>query len=565
MAEQVKSGWYADPEGSTFLRFWDGTQWTSKLLPPANPTILHEPVEVKVSEAPSEDITSVGDRKDEPLVAPLASEEEAIELPAADRLGQSQVEIPEVPPEAKAGLFGRKKALEEEVQQLRAALDSMGLIGLQQLRDETESLELKHKQESTAHAAALQKQLKAHAEELAKQNEASAAALKSEESELRDKVQELRGELADLKTETVKQRAEVNAISSNLITVSDYQMLQEVGIYEYRHPLDSAVAYKGRLSDIKDQYKTLVKQGAAVTGSTNWTVNGSTTQGSKMVKEFSKLMLRAYNNEADNAVRSMKAHALASSIDRLDKVREIISKLGRTMNIEVTDQYHRLRIEELELTADYLAKAAEEKEEQREERARLKEEEKAQRELEREKEKLEKEAFHYATVVASLRASGDEAAALAAESKLAEINSAIEGVEERAANTRAGYVYVISNFGSFGERMVKIGMTRRLDPMDRVRELGDASVPFRYDVHAVIFSDDAVGLENKLHRRLSQNRVNLVNLRREFFYATPSEVRDALAEFKHDLLSFEELPEAIEWHQSENMRAVPTSETETPQ
>src|SRR4030095_4147116 len=116
-----------------------------------------------------------------------------------------------------------------------------------------------------------------------------------------------------------------------------------------------------------------------------------------------------------------------------------------------------------------------------------------------------------------------------AEAKLAEIQAAVEGVDDRAANVRAGYVYVISNVGAFGERMVKIGMTRRLEPMDRVRELGDASVPFRYDVHALIFSDDAVTLETQLHQALADHKVNMVNNRREFFYATPADVKTLLA------------------------------------
>jgi Meiotically Up-regulated Gene 113 (MUG113) protein len=128
-------------------------------------------------------------------------------------------------------------------------------------------------------------------------------------------------------------------------------------------------------------------------------------------------------------------------------------------------------------------------------------------------------------------------------------------VEGREANVRAGYVYVISNVGAFGERMIKIGMTRRLDPMDRVRELGDASVPFRFDVHALIFSEDAVELENRLHRTLADKRVNLVNLRREFFYATPAEVRSVVEEIAgQHLLEFHETPEAIEWRTSTNQR-----------
>jgi hypothetical protein len=273
-----------------------------------------------------------------------------------------------------------------------------------------------------------------------------------------------------------------------------------------------------------------------------------------MVKEFSKLMLRAYNNEADTAVHAMKPYTLESSIQRLQKARETISKLGATMNIQITDSYHQLRVEELELTADHLAKVAEEKERAREERARLREEEVARREYEREQERLRKEYAHYDATAATLREQGDVRGAERAQAKLAEIQNAIDGINRRAANVRAGHVYVISNVGAFGENMVKIGMTRRLDPNDRIRELGDASVPFHYDVHALVFSDDAVGLETRMHHELADRRVNLVNLRREFFRATPAEVRDILLRHQGSIVQWVDEPEAAEWRQSETAR-----------
>lgn len=273
-----------------------------------------------------------------------------------------------------------------------------------------------------------------------------------------------------------------------------------------------------------------------------------------MVREFSKLMLRAYNNEADNAVRAMKPYALATSIARLTKAKETISKLGKTMTITVNEVYHRLRVTELELTADYLAKVAEQKERERAERARLREEEIAQREFERERERLRKEHAHYAEAAAQLHAKGDHDAAEQAEAKMGEIQGAIDGVDERSANIRAGHVYVISNVGAFGPEMVKIGMTRRLDPMDRVRELGDASVPFHYDLHAMVFSDDAVTLESQLHQALAEWRVNLVNQRREFFRTTPTKVRDIVLGYDASIITWVEEPEALEWRQSETTR-----------
>jgi hypothetical protein len=154
--------------------------------------------------------------------------------------------------------------------------------------------------------------------------------------------------------------------------------------------------------------------------------------------------------------------------------------------------------------------------------------------------------------LAALQAKGDVSGAAQLQERLAEIATAIEDVDYRAANIRAGYVYVISNLGAFGEKMVKIGMTRRLDPLDRVRELSDASVPFNFDVHALFFADDAVGIEASMHARLADRRVNQVNLRREFFYATPAEAKELLLELTGNLLEYEEIPVALEYRQSIN-------------
>jgi hypothetical protein len=219
------------------------------------------------------------------------------------------------------------------------------------------------------------------------------------------------------------------------------------------------------------------------------------------------------------------------------------------MDIRVTDDYLNLRLYELELTADYLEKQAEQKEADRVERERLREEKKAQQEIERERKRLEKERQHYSNALDSLLAGDDADAISRVREQLEEVDRAIEGVDFRAANIRAGYVYVISNIGSFGEKMVKIGMTRRLDPMDRIRELSDASVPFNFDVHALFFSKDAVGIETAMHDRLAGARVNLVNRRREFFRATPLEVKSHLGDLAGELLQFEELPEALEYRQ----------------
>uniref|UniRef100_UPI000A8E548F GIY-YIG nuclease family protein n=1 Tax=Nocardioides jensenii TaxID=1843 RepID=UPI000A8E548F len=130
------------------------------------------------------------------------------------------------------------------------------------------------------------------------------------------------------------------------------------------------------------------------------------------------------------------------------------------------------------------------------------------------------------------------------------IDEEIAQADYRVANIRAGYVYVISNIGAFGEGTVKIGMTRRLDPMDRIRELGDASVPFVFDVHALFFSDDAVGVEAMLHREFAEQRLNKVNPRKEFFRVDPTAVLDALQAHKVSVLEFNTHAEAEHFRMS---------------
>jgi hypothetical protein len=218
-----------------------------------------------------------------------------------------------------------------------------------------------------------------------------------------------------------------------------------------------------------------------------------------MVNDFSKLMLRAYNAEADNLSRGMKPYKLATAIDRLGKVAVTIERLGKTMAIRVSPEYHRLRIKELELAADYQEMLAREKDQEREKREQLREERKLQQEIQRERERLNKERQHYTNALAALEAKGDFEGAARMREQLGEIAEAIEDVDYRAANVRASYVYVISNLGALGERMIKVGMTRRLEPMERVKELSDASVPFNFDVHALFFSIDAVEIEHKMH------------------------------------------------------------------
>lgn len=383
---------------------------------------------------------------------------------------------------------------------------------------------------------------------------AETSALESELRQLRAAVDAKKSEYVTLGTTRRQLQAEVDTWRSRLVETRDLALLQEVGVYEYAHPLDDAVAYKNALAELKQRIKEAAK-GNAVSCHVDWAVNGSVKEGQKLGRDMAKLMLRAYNAEADNAVRSVKPHTREAVKKRLTTTKDTIGKLGVLMRIAISRDYHLLRLREIDLTADHLVKVEAEKEAAKAERDRLREEAKVMKEIERERARLAKERAHYLAAVAKLRANGDVQALAKAEEQLASVDDAIAGVEKRAANVRLGYVYVISNIGAFGPGVVKIGMTRRQEPMDRVRELGDASVPFRFDTHALIFSEDAVGLETALHQRLSHRRVNLVNHRREFFHATPAEVRDLVVELENSpVLQYDDVAEAVEWRASEASR-----------
>lgn len=427
---------------------------------------------------------------------------------------------PQSTPRPSVPLFGARKfakTLLVEIDQLRAERDS--------LREELNRL-----------GGLTLVQLEAKRKELE-------SAIAEQSGRLEQERQTAAATLSEVKTQLDEARKAI-------VQTEDIALLQEAGVYVYRHPLTDVAAYEERLDEIQEEIKAMTrKDGGAVLAASGWTVNGSEAKGRTMIRDYSKLMLRAFNAEADNLVRTLKPYKLAAAVERLEKVAQTIERLGKTMQIRISTPYLQLRVRELELTADFLQKQAEQKEAERVERERLREERKVQQEIERERARLEKERQHYTNALNALIAKGDQAGAERMRTQLCDVDRAIEDVDYRAANIRAGYVYVISNIGSFGEQMVKVGMTRRLDPQDRIRELSDASVPFNFDIHALFFSKDAVGIETAMHDRLAANRVNVVNRRREFFRASPLDVKRHLMELAGELLEFQDVPEALEYRQ----------------
>mgnify|MGYP000860003352 CR=1 FL=1 len=333
---------------------------------------------------------------------------------------------------------------------------------------------------------------------------------------------------------------------------------QSYGIYKPTYEFANSDLYKDQLKLVREEQKKIASNGTACVGATDWTINGDRTKGRKMVKDMQKLLLRAFNTECDSIISKVRVSNYDRCVSRMEKARDTISKCASSMSIQIDDLYLNLKKRELALALDYAQEKEKEKERLKELRAQQREEAKAQKEIEEARKKLEKEQMHYQNALSTLSAQIQNdpqnpdliAKKEELEAQIADTQKAIENVDYREANKRAGYVYVISNIGAFGEDIYKIGMTRRLDPMDRVNELGDASVPFNFDVHALIFTEDAPGLETALHNAFEDRKVNKINPRREFFHVTLDEIKKVVRENFDKTVEWVDVPEAEQYRQS---------------
>lgn len=371
---------------------------------------------------------------------------------------------------------------------------------------------------------------------------------------LGEKIQQRTAAITKLDNEIADKKKEI-------VCLDDEILVQEFGLYRPRYKLATALDYKEALTDIRNRQKEAIKLNYALTGNPNWTVNGSAAKGKKMVSDTQKLLLRAFNSECDELVDRVKYSNFDASLNKMKKSAETISKLGATMGISITQKYLYFKTAELQLAFEYQVKKQEEKEALREARAQEREYAKLQRELAEQRKKAEKEETHYERALAELNkqllnAPMDQdllEKKKHLEETLAKIEKSLSDLDYREANQRAGYVYVISNIGAFGENIYKIGMTRRLDPQERVDELGDASVPFNFDVHAMIFSDDAPALEAALHKAFEDRKLNMVNTRREFFNVTLDEIKAVVKKNFDKTVEFVDVADAEQYRVSQRI------------
>lgn len=350
-------------------------------------------------------------------------------------------------------------------------------------------------------------------------------------------------------------------LQRELQAVEEAIEIQSFGFYQPKYGFESSALYLDRLSAIKEEQKLLIASERATQCNTVWRVGGSEAQGRKMVARLAKLMLRAFNGECDAAIAKVRYDNVEKFEQRIEKSWNDVNKLGSSNDVVITKSYFELKIQELHLVHEHREKVQEERETQRQIREQLKEEEKARREVEKAQAEAELEEQRHQSALEKARA--DMAAAEATSKQHQKLEALVNKLEleladaidrkakavARAQLTKSGHVYVLSNIGSFGEGIYKIGLTRRLDPQERIDELGDASVPFGFDVHAVIYSPDAPTLEHVLHREFANRRVNRVNHRKEYFRVSLDEIRAAV-EKHHGLVTFVLSPEAEEWRKT---------------
>ena len=353
-------------------------------------------------------------------------------------------------------------------------------------------------------------------------------------------------------------------LQSQLTVLESDIAMEEFGLYKPRYDFASSLEYKDKLNVIREMQKAMIKSKSAVNYFENWTVDGSKAKGKKMTNDNIKMILRSFNNECEAAINKVKFSNIQSIEKRIQTSFNQHNKLNETNKVSLTQRFLDLKLQELYLAFEYEQKKEEEKEALREQREKEKEEKALQKEIESKKKVIHKEMSHLENVISELEMKlivADESEKESLEAQILELKENLNKFEEeieeldyRTANAAAGYVYVISNIGSFGEDVVKIGVTRRLDPLERISELSSASVPFKFDVHALIFSYDAYNLEASLHNKFSDKRLNAVNNRKEFFKIPIDEIENELQIYKDLTIDFSKVPEAQEYRESLKLR-----------
>ena len=447
----------------------------------------------------------------------------------------------------------RASKFKDENEKLKEILDEIGA---------TEAIEVKERIEQLKNEEQDWKNKKNHILEQIKQTEIE---LSNKKKQNIDEFKRLDSELIEKKkkiAQDIKQAEyELNQKTNQIISLDEVLMLESFGLYTPHYVFQNSEEYKEKLDSIRAKQKEMIKSKCAATGNMNWTVNGSKSEGTKMVNDMIKLVLRAFNNECDYCIDNVKFNNIDSAEKRITSSSDALNKLGRAMNVSISTNYRQLKFEELYLAHEYQQKKQEEKEEQKRLKEEMREQMKFEQELKVAREKLQKEKKHYAKAIIEIQGRIEKASTeeertdlieklKELEEKSSELEKEETELDYREKNAKAGYVYVISNIGAFGENVFKIGMTRRLDPEDRVYELGDASVPFPFDIHAMVFTDNAPELERKLQDHFRKGQLNKMNDRKEFFKADIHEIEKIIRENYDKVVDLVKIAPAEQYRES---------------
>ena len=397
-------------------------------------------------------------------------------------------------------------------------------------------------------------------EEMADQN-TMISRLREEISQLQEKQEKLDKQVT---TQTKKLKRSKELYKSVDYCISNFLETDET---ERLSPSDSAdydayapsVILKLHSMDVKSLRNAFKENDKAIDRLLSSYAARYTTKANQTIYQLMVIALRA---ELQNILYDLKYEKLDQAVEKVKIVTRKYLQIAGEGNKSIVGTLTRfigeieyLFIDAVKIEYNYYVKKEQARQEQLALKQQMREEAEERKLLEQQRKKIEQEEAKYQAEIEkaneALSNTEDEAQIATLKSKILELQGQLSDVTikkdeiSKLQNGKAGNVYVISNLGSFGENVFKIGMTRRMDPQERVDELGSASVPFKFDVHSFIFSDDAVGLENKLHTILNDKRVNKVNMRKEFFYSTLDELEalvnelDPTAEFNKTMLAEE--------------------------
>ena len=417
-------------------------------------------------------------------------------------------------------LFGIDKMIEKEKQQLNDKVQELEQLKEQVLKDKEEMISRKNEMEviiaegKRIHEVAMQEkeEVETQAAQIMKNVNAKMEETQKRLDEVKRKEQELDKELANV------------------------QYLDECGFYTDLNQLvftyGTSQEYKQAIQDNLNAQKEMITKNLVCKWETTWTVGNSVSKGETMMKDTSKMTIRCFNAECNAIIEHMNRITLDKVNEKIKKSFNQINKLQKTRNMSMDEKYLELKLEQAKLVYEQQLKNKEERELEAQRRAELREQEKLEKEIQKEKDKALKEKQQYLKEMARLAKQKEQTQELLdriaeLEAQVNSIDETIDNLDERGSvQCKAGWVYVISQPGS---EDVKIGTTRRLDPHERIKELGSASVPFKFNTHAVLFAEDAFALESKLHKYFNDKRVNKANVRKEFFHVDVKEV----AEYVH--------------------------------